>query len=92
MTHQALNVEEFTEINEQIRTEKSRTVKIFLLKYKCILLFTFILLSFGQFLYIMSDKLSANSDLYSNLSQMSSSFSNFVSTFKMSKSNVTQLR
>jgi hypothetical protein len=42
------------EIDEQIETEKSRIVKIFMLKYKCILIFTFMLLCILQFAYIIA--------------------------------------
>lgn len=42
-----------TEINQQFANEKSRTVKLCMLKYRCVLMFTFMLLAFLQFLYIM---------------------------------------
>jgi hypothetical protein len=81
MAHQVLSMTEFNEINDQIRTEKSRTVKIFLLKYKCIFLFTFAFLSFGQFIYIMLDKLSKDGDLNSSLRKLSVSLSTMKSVF-----------
>jgi hypothetical protein len=48
------------EINEQMRHEQSRTVKICMLKYKCIMLFTFLALALFQMIYILVDKLSTN--------------------------------
>jgi hypothetical protein len=42
------------EIDEQIDTEQSRIVKIFMLKYKCVLIFTFMLLCILQFAYIIA--------------------------------------
>lgn len=48
------------QIDNQIDQEKSRTVKICLVKYKCVLLLTFMLLCLGQFIYlIFSSKPSA---------------------------------
>ena len=47
-------------INTQLETEKSRTVKIFLVKYKCILILTFLLLALAQMIYIMIDKLASD--------------------------------
>ena len=41
------------ELNEQFSHEKSRTVKMCILKYKCILMFTFMFLCFLQFMYIL---------------------------------------
>jgi K+ transporter len=41
------------QMNVQFAGEKSRTVKVCMLKYKCILLFTFLLLSSLEFIYIM---------------------------------------
>lgn len=41
------------EMNAQFANEKSRTVKLCMLKHRCILMFTFMLLSFLQFCYIM---------------------------------------
>ena len=41
------------EMNVQFANEKSRTVKMCMLKYRCVLMFTFMLLSFMQFGYIV---------------------------------------
>jgi hypothetical protein len=40
------------ELNRQFANEKSRTVKMCMLKNRCILMFTFMLLSFLQLIYI----------------------------------------
>jgi hypothetical protein len=45
------------EADMQIRNEQSRTVKIFLMKYKCILILTFMILALGQMIYIILNKL-----------------------------------
>lgn len=42
-----------SELNQQFANEKSRTVKLCMLKYKCVLMFTFMLVAFLQFGYIM---------------------------------------
>jgi hypothetical protein len=41
------------ELNQQFANETSRSVKFCILKYRCVLMFTFMLLSFLQFLYII---------------------------------------
>jgi hypothetical protein len=66
MTHQALNMTEFTEINNQIRNENSRTVKICLVKYKCVIIVTLMILCFVQFIFWSMDKFSKDSDVIEN--------------------------
>jgi hypothetical protein len=48
------------EITSQFNSEKSRSVKIFMVKYKCILLFTFLGFAIFEMVYILMDKLSSN--------------------------------
>ncbi len=85
MAHEVLNMTEFNTINEQIRNEKSRTVKIILVKYKCIFLFTFLFLSLGQFIYIMIDKFGQGEDIHLTLRKMSASFASFASLMSNTK-------
>jgi hypothetical protein len=58
------------EINAQFANEKSRTVKICMLKHKCILMFTFLLLAFIQFVYIMLKEIKDDSSLRDRLSTL----------------------
>ncbi len=79
MEDTVINVKsEFQVINEQMRNEKSRTVKIFLLKYKCILIFTLLALTLGQFTYIIVDKLSKDGDLTSSINNLVTSVSDLL--------------
>lgn len=50
------------QMNAQFAGEKSRTVKICMLKYKCVLLFTFLLLSCLEFVYIMYKEMRGDTD------------------------------
>jgi len=71
MDHQALQIQEFTaDVNRQMKEEKSRVVRIFLLKYKCILLLTFMLLSSGQFIYILQDSVAKDNSLSANINTL----------------------
>ena len=53
--------------SEQIKHEQSRTVKICLVKYKCILLVIFLILALLQMLYILVTKLMADDDFTTKL-------------------------
>jgi uncharacterized membrane protein YqjE len=55
------------EADTQFQNERSRTVKIFLMKYKCILLLTFLLLALAQMVYIMLDKLVSDEQFMTQL-------------------------
>ena len=55
------------ELNQQFANEKSRTVKLCMLKYRCVLMFTFMLLSFLQFLYIIFKEVMAEDELKEKL-------------------------
>ena len=50
----ALNISEFnTDMREQMKNETSRTVKIFMLTYRCIImLFAITALTTGQFIFV----------------------------------------
>ena len=50
---------------DMMRAEKSRTVKLFFLKFKCIVVFTVIFVAFLEFLYICLKEFS-NNDLFMN--------------------------
>lgn len=69
MQHQ--QIIEMTPLNEtvdrQMQTENSRCVKIFLVKYKCILLFTFLGFAIFQMIYILIDKITSDSDFMTQL-------------------------
>ncbi len=58
------------EINAQFASEKSRTVKVCMLKYRCIIMFTFMLLSFLQFCYIMFRELFSKDEIKDKLFEM----------------------
>ena len=45
------------EVDNAIQDEKSRTVKIFMVKYKCVLLFTFLGFAIFEMIYILADKI-----------------------------------
>ena len=59
-----MNVTSFQEVDqeadEQMKREPSRAVRIFLVKYKCILLFTFLGFAIFQMVYILVDKITSN--------------------------------
>lgn len=58
------------ELNAQFANETSRTVKVCILKHRCILMFTFMLLSFLQFCYIMVKELLSEDALKEKLLEM----------------------
>jgi hypothetical protein len=55
------------QMNAQFANEKSRTVKVCMLKYKCVLLFTFLLLACLEFVYIMYKEIRNDSDFQETL-------------------------
>jgi hypothetical protein len=55
------------EINNKFANENSRTVKVCMLKYKCVLLFTFLLLSCMEFVYIMYKELKEDDKMTSSI-------------------------
>jgi hypothetical protein len=57
------------EVDEQIKKEPSRAVKFFLVKYKCILLFTFLGFAVFQMIYILADKIVSDGDFMAQVFQ-----------------------
>ena len=49
-----------TEANAVITTEKSRIVKIFLVKYKCFLILAVLIVCICEYVFIMSTKIMSN--------------------------------
>ena len=49
-----------TEANAVIVNEKSRIVKIFLVKYKCLIIYLILIACICEFIYIMTTKLMSN--------------------------------
>jgi len=79
MEHQALRIEEFNvESNNQFKNESSRIVKICILKYKCIVICLSVILSLGQFIYILSDKILADSSLITSMKSFVSTVSDVI--------------
>ena len=71
------------QVDNQIKKESSRTVKIFLVKYKCILLFTFLGFAVFQMIYILVDKITSDTSLMAQVFNFLNStrrqqFSNFI--------------
>ena len=58
------------QLNHQFANETSRTVKICMLKHKCILMFSFMLISILQFVYIVFTQLMDDKDTREVLLQM----------------------
>ena len=58
------------QLNHQFTNETSRTVKICMLKHKCILMFSFMLISILQFVYIVFTQLMDDKDTREVLLQM----------------------
>ena len=51
------------DLNTKFANERSRTVKICMLKHRCILMFSFMLISILQFLYIVFNGLMNDSEI-----------------------------
>ena len=60
MTHQVINMNaEFEESNHQIRTKESRTIKLYLIKYKCALIVSCMIVFAFTFFILFFDKLNS---------------------------------
>ena len=55
------------ETDKQIKKEKSRIVKIFLVKYKCLLIVIFLVLAIFQMVYLLINKVTSDSGLMTTL-------------------------
>ena len=63
-------------VEHGLKGEKSRIVKIALIKYKCILMLTFFLLCVMQFIYIIVKEILKDNNLYELLSALTNNNNN----------------
>jgi hypothetical protein len=60
------------QLNKQFANETSRTVKICMLKHKCILMFSFMLISLLQFVYIVFKEVMGDAAIKESFLQIAS--------------------
>jgi len=71
MEHEALTIPNHVlRMNEEYKQEQSRTIRFCMLKYKCVLIFTFMFLSFFQFLFILFKSVLGDESLSGNLNNL----------------------
>lgn len=65
-------------IDRHIENEDSRIVKIFLIKLKCILIFSFLCIAILEFIYIIVKEMTNNENLINFLKTMAFNNTNFT--------------